>query len=260
MKPKALLFEYIEHVALVAVAGVSVRLMRRVLDTLCSYADSRSWDGAFPAVSTIAAGSECSVRAARRALRALEDAGIIVTEVGGGRKSSRYRIVRPAQAAPVAPPVVAEQPGHAGRGSFSCISLPPFGRKRRPAAASNSNPNPKRIKKLPEDLRPLADALTARNLRAAFSLTVEQLAEVRRALAEHGVPALVRAAYNAHRATDPARWWSAWLGLWSGLTAPSRPAPASGPAPDVPPRPDRDPVRAAVGAAAARAALATARR
>ncbi len=257
MKPKALLFRHAEAVALAAVAGVSVRMMRQVLLALCQHADSRSWDGAFPALDTIAARAECSIRAARRALRALEAGGIIVTEVGGGRRSSRYRIVRPDSPPPADK---APQPGQEDRGSLSCNSLPPFGRKRRTAAASNSNPSPKRIKQLPADLRPLADALTARNLRASFSLTVEQLTEVRRVLAEHGIPALVRAAYAAHRATDPARWWSAWLGLWSGLTAPSRPTAPAGPMGDSPPRPDRNPERTAAGAAAVRVALAAVRR
>jgi hypothetical protein len=123
--------------------------------------------------------------------------------------------------------------------------------RRTPAA-----PNPKRIKQLPEDLKPLADALSARGLRASFSLLPEQLADVRRALAEHGVTALVRVAYAAHRATDPARWWSTWLDLWAGLTTPRRPDTAPEPVPDVPSRPTKDVGRTAAGAAAARAGLA----
>lgn len=40
-------------------------------------------------------------------------------------------------------------------------------------------------------------------------------------LARAGVPAMVATAYRAHRAADPARWWSAWLDLWSGLHVPT---------------------------------------
>ncbi|MCK9898030.1 helix-turn-helix domain-containing protein [Frankia sp. AgB32] len=251
----SVLYSHARAVALTSAPGVSARTCRSVLIALVAFCDRDTWAGAWPAVATLAERAEISPRTARRALRVLETAGIIATEIGGGRKSSRYRIVPPS----TEPSPVSGQTGQDGLRSPVSIPLPPFGRKRRPAAAA-SNSNPKRIKQLPEDLRPLADALTARNLRAAFSLTAGQLAEVRQALAEHGIPALVRAAYAAHKAADPARWWSAWLGLWSGLTAPSRPTAPTGPSPDSSPRPDRNPERTTAGAAAVRAALAAVRR
>ncbi|MEX5637850.1 MULTISPECIES: hypothetical protein [Parafrankia] len=110
---------------------------------------------------------------------------------------------------------------------------------------------------MPEDLRALADALVARGLRASFALTPEQVDAVRAVLRRAGVGAMVAAAYRAHRAVDPARWWSAWLNIWSGLHTvrpPSTPV-------DTPPRMPAAPVGdAAAGAAACRAALAAARR
>ncbi len=160
------------------------------------------------------------MRTARRALRALEAAGVIATELGGGRKSSRYRLVRPAAAAGPGP--VARQPGQDGRRSPVSTSPPSScGRRRRPAAA----PSPKRIRAIPPDLQDLASALVGRGLRAAFGLTEQQLADVRAAVARCGVSTLVAAAYRAHRASDPARWWSAWLDIWGGLHAPTVAAP-----------------------------------
>ncbi len=247
------LFAHARAVPLVPAPGVSVRATRAVLLALVVFCDRESWAGAWPAVPTLAERAEVSIRTARRALRVLEAAGIIVTEVGGGRRSSRYRITRPdpdVTSSTVVAPSVAGLPGQDDRRSPVSTSLPPFGRKRRtPPAASKS----KRSTTIPDDIRPLADALAGRGLRASFSLTSDQVAEVRAAVARHGVVPLVRAAYAAHRATNPARWWSAWLGIWGGLTSTPAPAPPVTSA-DAPPA--RDPDRTVRGASAARASLA----
>ncbi|MCL9794628.1 hypothetical protein [Frankia sp. AgKG'84/4] len=116
----------------------------------------------------------------------------------------------------------------------------------------------KRLRELPDDLLPLSQELLARGLRASFSLTAAEVAEVREALARHGVAPLVRAAYAAHQPLRPARWWSAWIGLWSGL--PTRlPARSAAPpsAADTPP--PRRPDVTAAGLTACRAALAARR-
>lgn len=204
------LYAHARAVSIASAPGVSARSSRNVLLALVAFCDRDTWAGAWPALATLAGHADVSIRTARRALRVLEAAGVIATELGGGRRSSRYRIIRPAST-----PSVADQPGHDDRRPPVSTPLAPSGRKRRPAAAPTSTLNPepeskpeskrkpmrkpKRIWNLPEDLRPLADALATRNLRAAFSLLPEQLAEVRRALAEHGIPALVRAAYTAYR-------------------------------------------------------------
>ncbi|WP_161849095.1 helix-turn-helix domain-containing protein [Frankia sp. ACN1ag] len=243
------LFTHARAVPLAPAPGVSVRACRAVLVALVVFVDRDSWSGAWPAVATLAERAEVSIRTARRALRALEAAGVIVTEVGGGRRSSRYRLVRP----PAEPDAVTGQAGQDDR--RSPVFTPPL-----PSVeAAQAAPRPKRIRKLPEDLRPLADALTSRGLRASFSLTGEQVADVRAALSRHGVPALVGAAYRAHQPLRPARWWSAWLGLWSGLHAPSG-VPAGTPATSAPPAPQLRPEVNAAGAAACRAVLAARRR
>ncbi len=255
---KGVLFRYAETVALVAVTGVSVRMLRRVLLALCSHVDSTTWAGAFPSMATIAERAECSVRAARKAVRALELTGVVVTELGGGRRSNRYRLVRPESAAPTdveAPnddtPTRTGQRGTECRRSLPLTSRSSLRSERLSAPAASKIVKP-RGKAVPDDLRPLADALVSRGLRAAYGLTEGQADEVRAAMARAGVAAMVSAAYRAHRANDPARWWSAWLGLWTGMHVPS-PAVRDD-------RPDGDVevVRvgdAAAGAAACRAAI-----
>lgn len=230
-----------------AVGGkvVSVRALRSVLLAIAYYLDAADWSGAFPSMATIAGRAECSVSTARRAVRALEAAGVLAVELGGGRRSNRYRIVRPAQASPVAD----RAPRSSGPTIPRCSTPPSLKRGRRPAAA------PRTGRTVPDDLRPLADALAARGLRAAYALSAGQVAEVRTVLGRAGVGAMVAAAYRAHRATDPARWWSAWLDLWAGLHVPAAaPADPSG-VPSMTPVGD-----AAAGAAACRASLATAGR
>ncbi|MEX5636825.1 helix-turn-helix domain-containing protein [Parafrankia sp. FMc2] len=74
---------------------VSVRVLRSTLLGIAYYLDATDWSGAFPSMATLAARAEVSVSTARRAVRALEMAGILATERGGGRRSNRYRIVRP---------------------------------------------------------------------------------------------------------------------------------------------------------------------
>lgn len=252
---------------------VPTRTMRAVLLAVAYYLDAGTWSGAFPSMATLAARAEVSVTTARRAVRALEAAGVLVTELGGGRKSSRYRIVPPAgvgtglttdangaqddagtgQASRSGTGV----PGQKDRRSPVCTSLSPFGRKRqaRPAASKSKQ----RSTTIPEDLRPLADALVGRGLRAAYGLTAQQADEVRAVLGRVGIPAMVSAAYRAHRATNPAVWWSAWVGMWSGLHVPA--TPVRTPSPDVPVTPDAGGTeRTMSGAAAARAAIAAARR
>ncbi|WP_035920417.1 helix-turn-helix domain-containing protein [Frankia sp. QA3] len=210
--------------------GVSVRATRAVLVALVAYIDAGSWSGAFPSLPTLAGRAECSVRTARRALRALEAAGVLVTELGGGRRSNRYRLVRPVAVedeAPDAAPSAAGQPGQDDRRPRRSTSLLRSAQKRRAAAPRSKTEKRTRITEIPDDLRPLADALVSRGLRAAFGLTVEQVANVRQAVAQHGVTALVTAAYRAWRRDDPARWWSAWLGLWTGLPSVPVKAPES---------------------------------
>ncbi len=233
------LFSYARAVPLTPAPGVSVRACRAVLVALVAFVDRDTWAGAWPAVATLADRAEVSTRTARRALRVLEATGVIVTELGGGRRSSRYRIVRPE-------PAVTGQTGQDDRRPPVSTRSSLRSERRTPAA-------PKRSTAVPDDLLPLASALASRGLRASFSLLPEQVTEVRDAIARHGVATLVRAAYAAHKVTDPARWWSAWLGLWSGLHTPPTPVSAA-PAADAPP--PRDPDLNARGAAAARDALA----
>ncbi|WP_407673620.1 hypothetical protein [Parafrankia colletiae] len=212
-------------------------------------------------MSTLAARAEVSESTARRAVRALEMAGVLATERGGGRRSNRYRLVRPpAPASTASLESGPEAPVEDRAARFSepmtpqeSTSRPPGGRTRRPrwpAAAS------RRGRTVPEDLRPLADALVARGLRASYALTAGQADRVRAVLGRAGVGAMVAAAYRAHRAADPARWWSAWLEIWSGLhTSHTPPAPVSSAPAQAPMVGD-----AAAGAAACRAALVSARR
>ncbi|MCK9925857.1 helix-turn-helix domain-containing protein [Frankia sp. Mgl5] len=251
---------------------VSVRVLRSVLLAIAYYLDAVDWSGAFPSMSTLAARAEVSVSTARRAVRALEAAGVLATERGGGRRSNRYRLVRPpapaaaaagSVAGSTAAPMSGPQPPVEDRGARSpgpttsqeSTSRPPGGRTRRPCRPAAAS---RRGRMVPEDLRLLADALAARGLRASYALTAGQVDGVRAVLGRVGVGAMVAAAYRAHRAADPARWWSAWLDIWSGLhPAPAPPAPVTSP----PPPPAATTVGdAAVGAAACRAALAAAGR
>lgn len=80
-------------------AQASVQLQRTVLLIIASYADP---DGghANPSVPTIAADAGVNERTARRALRALEAAGLVRTRTGDprGQRSNRYQLVLPPRA------------------------------------------------------------------------------------------------------------------------------------------------------------------
>jgi hypothetical protein len=240
---------------------IPARTLRAVLLAITHYCDAEDWSGAFPAMPTIAERAAMSVATARRAVRALETLGVLVTERGGGRRSNRYRIVRPAAPSrPVAPRRSRRSP------ATPVTTMPRRDRAARsqgpttPQSSTRPLPRGKRLRAaaMPDDLRPLADALHARGLRAAFALDNRQADDVRATLTRAGISAMVSAAYRHHRANDPARWWSAWLPVWAGLHTPS--APAAVPAPPLPAVPE--PVvegDVAAGAAACRAALAARR-
>lgn len=219
------LYEHCRTVTLTSTrAGVRVvaaRTMRAVLLAIVRNVDASTWEGSFPAMATIADRAEVSVSTARRAVRALEISGVLVTEIGGGRRSSRYKLVRPATAdeskieASSCPVNVTDDP----------LYVPPLfslrSKSGRVPAASKIRKKIRRSTTIPEDLRPLADALAGRGLRAAYGLTKAQADDVRQVLARVGLPAMVSAAYRAHRANDPARFWTAWVGMWQGLHMPT---------------------------------------
>ncbi|WP_157475772.1 helix-turn-helix domain-containing protein [Parafrankia sp. EUN1f] len=259
------LYSHVRAVKLVptVVCGrvVSVRVLRSTLLAVAYYLDAEDWSGAFPSMPTLAARAEESVSTARRAVRALETIGVLVTEIGGGRRSNRYRIVRPAATAAesTAGPKSAPETPAEDRGARSSGPTTPEGFTWRSPGGERGGPagrettTSRRGRMVPADLRPLADALVSRGLRASYALTAGQADGVRAVLGRVGVGGMVSAAYRAHRATDPARWWSAWLDIWSGLhTTYASPAPPA----SVGSAPVGD---AAVGAAACRAALVAAR-
>ncbi|WP_158230704.1 hypothetical protein [Frankia sp. CcI49] len=98
-----------------------MRVLRSTLLAVAYYLDAEDWSGAFPSMSTLAARAEESVSTARRAVRAPESIGVLVTEIGGGRRSNRYRIVRPAAPASgstAAPKPASETPAE-DRGAWS---------------------------------------------------------------------------------------------------------------------------------------------
>ncbi len=261
---------------------VSSRVLRSVLAAVVRNVDAVTWAGSFPSMETIAARAECSVSTARRAVRALESLGLLVTERGGGRLSNRYQLVRPDDGqehtndTPDGPEdhgAVREdttgQPGQDDR--RHPISTRKIFKRLTPdrspaqahAAPQTSTPTKSRIRLIPDDLRPLADALAARGLRASFSLLPDQLDIVRQALTRVGVTAMVTAAYRAFKAADPPRWWSAWLGIWEGLGEPvssNDGHQARGIAPDRSPVPVASPAVTAAALAACKAAVDARRR
>ncbi len=232
-------------------AVVSVALQRGVLRAIADHADPDG-SGAFPCIATIARRTGCSVRSAQRGVRALEQAGIIVTVVGGGRLSNLYMILMSGRP---------ETPGpsddrHVAAPTTPCRTTSTYTKKIKSGSArvretpsrcaSVSTRTPPRSSRprgrhIPDDLRPLADALAARGLRAAYALDDRDADEVRAIIARVGIPRMVEAAYRSHRRDDPARWWSAWTGLWSGLHVPAQrrptdavtaPVGVAGPTPD----------------------------
>ncbi|WP_261554207.1 helix-turn-helix domain-containing protein [Frankia tisae] len=244
--------------------------------------DAVTWAGSFPSMETIATRAECSVSTARRAVRALESLGLLVTERGGGRLSNRYRLARPDDGQdhtndmPDGPEDhgaaledTTGQPGQDDR--RHPISTQKIFKRLTPdrspaqahAAPQTSTPTKSRIRVIPDDLRPLAEALTSRGLRASFSLLPDQVDVVHQALTRVGVTAMVTAAYRAFKATDPPRWWSAWLGIWEGLGEPASSnarRQAHGIAPDRFPVPVASPDVTAAGLMACRAAVDARRR
>ena len=118
-------------------AQASVPLQRTVLLIIASYADP---DGgrANPSVPTIAADAGVDERSARRALRALESAGLVRTAGGDprGQRSNRYALVmsrwRPLRAVP--DPEGTELPDEGGAGDGAAV----LGETGRQAAASNA--------------------------------------------------------------------------------------------------------------------------
>lgn len=244
------LFSYVRSIPLepvmVGETRVSSRILRDVLAAVVRNIDAITWEGSWPSMATIADRAECSVSSARRAVRGLESLGILVTVIGGGRKSNDYRLVRPVEVGPVdeVGPILAVVEWDDDADDIRIVEERPvspvittddttsFTQEsfKRPGTDSHQGTPPvrpqaayiHRVRVIPDDLVDLADALADKKLRAAFSLTPEQVDVVRQVLARVGVPAMVRAADNAHRANDPARWWSAWLDLWQGLHVPSR--------------------------------------
>ncbi|OHV25438.1 hypothetical protein BBK14_22180 [Parafrankia soli] len=125
----------------------------------------------------------------------------------------------------------------------------------RPAPAPGPAPGPAPASSH-EDRAPRSPGPTT-----SYALTPGQTDGVRAVLRRAGVGAMVAAAYRAHRVADPARWWSAWLNIWSGLHTPAPPT-GSAPAPAPAPAPVPVPVvgDAVAGVAACRAALVAAGR
>ncbi|WP_322766501.1 helix-turn-helix domain-containing protein [Frankia sp. Cr1] len=203
---------------------MSVALQRVVLCEIASFADADG-TGAFPAVATLARLVGCSDRSIQRTLRALEQGGHITTITGGGRLSNWYTIAMPAASDRhvTAPPT-------ACRPTSTCTKEIKSGSARAPETPSRCASVPTRTpprsgprgRSIPDDLRPLADALHARGLRAAYALDDHQADDVRTIIARVGIPAMVAAAYRAFQPARPAVWWSAWLGIWAGLYVPAQ--------------------------------------
>ncbi|WP_158230820.1 helix-turn-helix domain-containing protein [Frankia sp. CcI49] len=238
---------------------VSVRILRDVLAAITRNISAETWEGSYPAMPTIAARAECSESSARRAVRGLESLGILVTVIGGGRKSNDYRLVRPAssEAGPdetgqILAVVEWDDAADDVRivGADGIVEPEQSTDSARPVSTVSTTDDTTsctqesftrldldshqsapvrpqaaahihRIRSIPDDLVNLADALLSRGLRATFSLTPEQVGVVRQVLERVGVSAMVRAAYDAHQSWNPARWWSAWLEIWQGLHVPS---------------------------------------
>ncbi|WP_235497952.1 hypothetical protein [Frankia sp. R43] len=186
---------------------------------------------------------------------------MLVTVIGGGRKSNDYRLVRPVEVAPAVPNVASDaasdevgpvmavvewddetddvrivEPDTDSEGPITPVTVTDDTTSftpesfMRPGLNSHQGGGVRpqaayidRIRVVPDDLRSLAEGLADARLRASFSLTREQVDIVRAALGRVGEGALIRAAELAHKAWDPARFWSAWVGIWQGLTPRSAP-------------------------------------
>ncbi|WP_257890975.1 helix-turn-helix domain-containing protein [Rhodococcus sp. USK10] len=216
-----------------------------VLLCLADYANDDS-GVCWPSLARIAARARCSGSTARRAIRKLEDAGLVIRqETTNGRGTNRYKIVmNPGQNdTPSNPTGIAEAaaaqsavihnanltplqsdwgiggtpvnptatPGTHDRGPLAPVTPEPSLNPHEPPAARSG-----RIAQLESAARYAGLSARFDRINEVESVTLESLLKV------HSVEALIAHARSQHRADNPARFVSAWIPGWLALPVANR--------------------------------------
>ena len=208
-----------------------------------------------PSIARVAKRARCSESTARRAIRALEAAGLVVRETTtGGRDTNVYRIVmiEPGQNDTPTPavhtetqPSPAETPVIHRANSQPCQNDTPQTEGCHPRQGTPvTDATPALAPVTPEPLMnhqstasrdderrrqqrtQLEQACRTAGLSARFDkLTDTDTATIDAMIAAHGIDRLVENARQSHRPDDPARSVKAWLPSWRALPLPTPSSP-----------------------------------
>lgn len=216
-----------------------------VLVCLADYAHAETMR-CHPSIARVAQRARCSESTARRAIRSLEQAGLVVREKSaGGRSTNVYRIVmiepgqndtptaethRARTTSPAKTPVIhraSEQPGqndtpqvepcHPRQGTPGASDTPalapvtPEPLMNHQTTASRHDERRRRIGELERECR------TA-GLSARFDkITDAEVDVISEMITAHGIDRLVNVARQLHRNDNPARSVKAWIPAWQAL-------------------------------------------
>lgn len=200
----------------------------------------------WPSIDSIARRARCSESTARRTIRALEKAGLVIREASTGRSTNRYRIITnpnpvtvtgsavPSPSYPQASNPVRMTPGQidgVADSTLAPVTANPGVGDTPTLAPVTPEPslNPHDPPAAGGGLARLEAAARAAGLSARFDrLSALEHQTVEMLIGAHGIPALIATARAQHRAEDPARYASAWLQSWLAMPLPQA-APASRP-------------------------------
>ena len=234
-------------------APVSDSTQAFVLVCLADYADPET-HFCWPSIARVAARARCSESTARRAIRELEKAGLIVTKMAAARGGANlYRVVmrEPSQIdTPATYPQIHShdrQPSpakkafvhrHADKVDHTPVNLQggqidtlastppsPVTDDRAPLAPVTPEP-PMNHQEPPaapgeQPIHELEKACRDAGLSARFDrLTAVETATIETLILANGIPVLVASARSHHRADNPARYARAWVPSWLALPTP----------------------------------------
>ncbi len=216
-----------------------------VLLCLADWADDSGL--CWPSIDSVARRARCSESTARRSVRKLEDAGLLVREgFSRGRATNRYRIITnpgkstglgsdtdsypqvtnpvkmtPCQIDRVESPTLAPVTANPGVGDTPTLAPvtpePSLNPQEPPAAASGGGELDETTTRIDE----LESVIRAVGLAARFDrLSAHDRTAIRHLIDLHGAQALAAHAKAQHRPMDPAKFANAWIESWKALPAP----------------------------------------
>lgn len=229
-----------------------------VLCVLADWADDNGY--CWPSVDRVASRARCSESTARRHIRALENAGLVVrTSASHGRATNTYRIIvtnQPSQndtpvnmtgfatSSPAQTGVINRvnltprqndrvgnstlAPMTANPGTHDTSTLAPMTPE--PSLNRHEPPAAPREPQPPQPIHELETAIRTAGLGARFDrLSPAEIATIETLILAHSIPALVASARSQHRRDNPALFAKAWIQTWLALPVRQTAAPAAKP-------------------------------